>query len=771
MFRTRQRSTSYSLTIWSVILLAGAPILGAAQRRRPITPRDCVTVRYLAVDNSGQRAIQMNRQGTRAVYLVRSPRLETNDNLIEMYVVDLQSTQAPRLLLSGRDLSQIQWLKDGIHVVFLNRGEIHRSIFEVDTETGKVTPLLQFHEDIVEFSSDGTGASVAFATEVPSAAGGITRHLTPEDIASGYRIPFTSMERNGPHQRRIYIARRSSAGKFRIEPLTIRSPFSGVRLSSIPYVTTLHMSLSPNGEKLLVNYVDTTEQLPAAWRANPYVQDLRRVGFAGILPTILIDLKDRNTALALDSPWIANTPLWSPDGHSFVVYAESPIGTAWEKDDERQHRLGGAGAHLFSVGSPSGGVLEVAPTMIDISKQPLAWTEDGRLVLRTAAAAIGIFTMGPEGWRQTSSLKIPLRNPFRFSEIASNGREVVGDYQNAATPPEIFSFRSDRGEVSIIARLDPQFDHLSLANSKEIHWTTSTGYHVEGFLFVPPGYREGHLYPLVIQTKPYEGQFACDTGYNHYPSFAPQPIADAGMMYLVRSYPEDWKESDEVQHYPLGYPGGIGEAAFQMDVWDSAVRDLASRKVIDPDRVGIIGFSRTGWYTEFILTHSAIPYRAATLTDNAQYNLLEYWTLRAPSILRGWDAMYGGPPYGGTLSNWLDYSTSFHLEKVHAAVLMEEMGYGVTFDDKQKPPLNLSTKFDWFTGLNRLARPVELYYYPNEGHQPDHPKARLASLQRNLDWYSFWLKDRERDAPQVSEQYKRWERLRQQLCSKPGHSF
>jgi hypothetical protein len=54
-----------------------------------------------------------------------------------------------------------------------------------------------------------------------------------------------------------------------------------------------------------------------------------------------------------------------------------------------------------------------------------------------------------------------------------------------------------------------------------------------------------------------------------------------------------------------------------------------------------------------------------------------------------------------------------------------------------------------------------LYYYPNEQHQPDHPQARLANLQRNLDWYRFWLQGYERPNPEDPDQYKRWEHLRE----------
>ena len=48
-----------------------------------------------------------------------------------------------------------------------------------------------------------------------------------------------------------------------------------------------------------------------------------------------------------------------------------------------------------------------------------------------------------------------------------------------------------------------------------------------------------------------------------------------------------------------------------------------------------------------------------------------------------------------------------------------------------------------------------------ESHQPDHPKARLASLQRNVDWYRFWLLGEERSSPEDTDQYKRWESFRE----------
>src|SRR5260370_42691022 len=91
---------------------------------------------------------------------------------------------------------------------------------------------------------------------------------------------------------------------------------------------------------------------------------------------------------------------------------------------------------------------------------------------------------------------------------------------------------------------------------------------------------------------------------------------------------------------------------------------------------------------------------------------------------------------------------------------MEKMGYGRKFENPGAPPINLAAAFEVFTALKRLNKPVELYYYPNEGHTPEHPKARLATMQRNVDWYRFWLKDEEDPDPAKAEQYSRWRELR-----------
>jgi hypothetical protein len=131
--------------------------------------------------------------------------------------------------------------------------------------------------------------------------------------------------------------------------------------------------------------------------------------------------------------------------------------------------------------------------------------------------------------------------------------------------------------------------------------------------------------------------------------------------------------------------------------------------------------------------------------------------------IAAYEHTYGGPPYGATLKNWLNYSVSFNLDKIHTPLLMEEMGSGITKEiNNFAPPLGLATSYEVFAGLSRLGDPVELYFYPEEGHQPNGPQARWATMQRNVDWYRFWLQDYERADPEDRGQYLRWRKLKAQ---------
>jgi dipeptidyl aminopeptidase/acylaminoacyl peptidase len=537
--------------------------------------------------------------------------------------------------------------------------------------------------------------------------------------------------------------------------ITVEDPFTRVPIEHLRL--SEHLSLSPDGNRLSVHF--WVDEIPKDWEANPWVQEVRRGGNSSVRIMALYDIESHKTSLGWKNLFPDSMPVWSKDGLSFLIAAKSPVGSTWVQDDIRGHRTSGNDANVFYVDLRTGNVEQIARNIPEHHEAPLLWRDDGDVVIHTANASITRLHRAEDGWHYVDHIALPRKGEDRFRYLVSDGRNVYGVHESISSPQNIFRYKANDVGIKLISNLNSGLDLSRFASVKSVSWNTPGGATNKGLLFVPPGYIPGKRYPLVIQAKGDQGWFTCDSGFNHDPSFAPQPIATAGIMYLVRTAGEDFNLQDEIALQPKGYPGQIGEAVQALDEWDSAVDELNRQGLIDPDKVGIIGFSRTGFYVDFNLVHARTKYAAATTTDNVQYSLSEYWLI--PAFASSDEAMYGGPPYGATLENWKRYSISFNLEKVHTPLLMEEMGYGVHDDTFGAQPVTLAACFEILQGLEKLKRPVELYYYPEDEHQPDHPRARLATLQRNVDWYRFWLQDYERPNPEDPDQYKRWEHLRE----------
>lgn len=758
--------TSSKYVIASLVALLGMPSVGVTQQvKRPVTPEDCVSVRYLQAGNSTHlQSISMSPDGNQVAYLIKAPNLATNHNDIELHVMRLSGNQQDedRPILTG-GLESVQWLHDGAHVAVLAEIAGRREVEEVNLDTGDRRTLVRATEDITEYRIDSSGTLIVFAVAVSSDDS--TQTVSAYDRATGYRIPFKAEEQTAWPQRRLFLTRRDRSDWSIPIPVSIRSPFSHDVLSVLTVAETLEMSLSPDGRSLLIQYYDRAKALPAKWESDPVVSSSKQIGFVPGTSVLVLYRTDTGiTSVPFETPFATGIALWSSDSTAFAVFAKPPVGSTWAKQDAE----GGAAiinhghtAHLFWV-QPDTGKTELIATHEQASNAystPLYWGPGDDLITFGLDGKISQFVHQGDHWVEGRSSTIPIQG---FGRLAGNGRMIVGDMQSATTPPELFVFSLDNSTIKVIQKLNPQFDDLALAQVRDVSWKTSTGRDVEGTLFLPPNYEPSKRYPLVIQTKPYSGNwFMCDQGAGHFPSFIPQPLASAGIAYLGFYFPDDHDGRGLESYYPKGYPGGIAEAAFQSDVYDTAVESLAAEGFVDPNKVGIIGFSRSGWYTEFALMFGKTHYSAATAADNVNYSFSEF----AIGALIGLDpqidsSMYGGPPLGSTLANWLRYSISFNLDKIDTPLLMEQMGYGNQFNRPHSPPIFVTLPFETFAGLNLLHKPVEMYFYPEEEHEPDQPLARLANLQRNLDWYRFWLQGYERPNAADPDQYKRWERLR-----------
>jgi len=178
---------------------------------------------------------------------------------------------------------------------------------------------------------------------------------------------------------------------------------------------------------------------------------------------------------------------------------------------------------------------------------------------------------------------------------------------------------------------------------------------------------------------------------------------------------------------------------------------LASDGLIDPDKVGIIGFSRTCYHVESALINDPKRFAAASITDGVDESYIQellYFTVGAP--YHEGEAIYGGKPYGeGLRERWLQRAPGFQLDRIQTPLLIEAID-----------PHSILEEWEIYASLVAQGKPVDLIYFPDGHHILQKPLERMASQQGNVDWFRFWLKSEEDPDPARAEQYKRWRELR-----------
>jgi Tol biopolymer transport system component len=173
-------------------------------------------------------------------------------------------TTEPALTAPG--ISSMQWLADGRHIVFLAQDKGAYAIESLDTTTGKREVLVRTGTDIVEYSIDRSGSTIVFATQQQEGERGL--QWTPEEIATGYRIPFNESGLYIFPKRRLFITRRNKGGFGPRRHLLQCDLRFRTRLSlTSQHTRGFTLSLSPDGRRLVFRYLD--EKMPDEWKGKP----------------------------------------------------------------------------------------------------------------------------------------------------------------------------------------------------------------------------------------------------------------------------------------------------------------------------------------------------------------------------------------------------------------------------------------------------------------------------------------------------------------------
>jgi dipeptidyl aminopeptidase/acylaminoacyl peptidase len=646
-----------------------------------------------------------NRKRFAVVLKKGNLRRNTNDYSLFVFEIGggLRRVRCKRLVSfsssSNREaINQVTWLEDNDTILFLGERPGERTqLYSVACRSGHLAKLSHHPTNLISYSSTPLGDLIVYAAEEPVTSFGLggTRGLrvsnqSLSDLVSGH---FRSLKSS------LYLLRVGDTAAMHLHTRgdIIDDP--------------VELFVSPNGRHLIVrtNVADP----PRSWIGykDATIQrlvrrDLSEGESSWLFRYELVDLAAGSSRWLLDAPIgsFGSEVAWETDSRAVVVtgvYLPLDVGDSAEVSKRESHTF-----------VAEANVLDLEVTEISDQGVRLAnWDPKHsflKLSKRIPQAARNdeahCYRKDGGHWKRVDC-GIDAQQP----EIS-----VV---QNVNSPPRIAATDPSTGRKTILLDLNPQFRGISFGKVEKVEWRGGNRSEVEGGLYLPPDYVAGRRYPLVIQTHGFDpdqfwiaGPFAT--------AFAAQALA--GKEFVVLQVPDS--------HYSMDTPE---EAAEMAATYENAIDVLDRKGIIDSKRVGIVGFSRTGLYVRYMLTHGRHHFAAAVIADGFDDGFWTYFAYANESAYFASELqeLIGASPFGEGLNTWLNRSSGFLLEKVNTPVQIQVNDNG-----------SLLGNWDWFVGLKRLHKPVELLYFPNGTHILEKPSEQLASKQAVVDWFCFWLK-------------------------------
>lgn len=747
---------------WTITWAALGLGLASAAAAGP-TVRDVVGFTHiLAPRGNDADALQalVSPGGAQAFMVTRRADVETDRNLYELLLLDLDPARlaaarprAPQVLLTvaaSRDenyaepyLAQVRWLDDSTLVFLAHINDAPAQVYRLDVPTRQLSVLTSEQLPIVSFDVSHDARRVVYAVQVPNppqqagAAGVVVASQ------SFWAVKFGQHDLRSQDRQYRYLVADVGTGR----PARALGDDFAERNGAEPVV-----SVSPDGRWALLPHYEPERQL--AWATQyPLV--------AALTGRIAASLRvDPRGYFSRPSGYVTRRMLaWRLDEGRAQAVLDAPDDAMPGGGQRRRDRLWQgqgqsvvlAGTHLPAVDGgpppPASHVVEYWPdtgrwTVIAVLSGGLRRAHDvadGHVVVHDADRRRAFLRQADGRWLEVSGGRSAPSTAWAL-------RLVEGLNQ----PPDLVA-AGPQGQTVRLTRLHARFDTSRWGSMRPYGWRDAKGSTWDGGLMLPEGRVPAGGHPLVIQTY----GFAADRFYLDGPNesvgftsaFAGRAFLREGIAVLAMP----WRASS-------GAPDGDRAAVLAFnDGVRGAVDALVTQGLVDPSRVGIIGWSATGERVLNLVTFSDLPIRAATMADgdaNTLFSVAVTYGANENLWVRA-ERLNEGLPFGAGLARWVRNDPSLNTDCVRTAMRIETYGPWV---------LN---NWDLYALLRRQYKPAEMVVIPGGAHALSRPGERLLSLQGNVDWFRFWLTGQARaevllpgeTTASLQAQYARWREM------------
>jgi dipeptidyl aminopeptidase/acylaminoacyl peptidase len=723
----------------------------AVEAKKPFTVADEIRLTTFGHPNAERTpAAQFSPDGKYLLVVAERGRLHLNQietSLrfyrtadIRKFLADSDNTDQPspfwvaKILTMNEVESDWRWLADSSRVALLEPAENgNRRLLLVDHRKRRVKPLTPTTQDVVDFDVRDPDHYVYAA--LSSQSHEINEH-TNEVVGTGRSLWELIFASNPRMRKEIDPPPKYLWG-------VIGGRRVGIKHQGRPFVPDGALAMSPDGNFLVTKTI--VPEVPQSWKRRFHVDS----NHGAVHEYVLIDLR---TGLVRA---LTNTPI-SDDARAFVPQGEwavSPAAPNWSRNG-REILLPGAFVEKddkmlpnpclvsFDLSSNTGTCVEKLKKQRfgAGNQEDFHYVTDARFADGGEKRVVVTYDKTLYGDTGTIEYRCSSDGTWQVATESKGNRSAVVHgvkvdiRQGLDVPPVLVAANSHSSRV--LWDPNPQLKDLDLGQVSVYAWKDKEAREWKAGLFKPSNYKAGVRYPLVIQTHGFVESEFLPSGL--YPTaFAARELAAAGIVVV------------QVAEHSMDSGLSPEDAPTAVRNYETVVRQLISEGLVDPNKIGIIGFSHTCYYVMQALTMSHFHLSAASITEGEMGGYFQYLQHSDEVMRELFDAEIGTAPFGEGLKQWIKSSPGFNLDKVNAPLM-------VVGNDR----LSLLLMWETYAGLRVLHKPVDLIMLRAHEHILTNPGARLASQGGSVDWFRFWLQGHEDPDPRKAEQYARWRCLR-----------
>ena len=651
------------------VAIVAASAATISMRAQIALPKMAPTVdQILSLKRAGSPEISPD--GRWVAYTVRETNWDDNAYETEIWLADAAGS-APRQLTNAKKSSRAPaWSPDEARLAFISDRTDKSQIYVINPLGGEAEALTALDDGVNSFEWSPDGKAIAYtATEPKSTA------LKDRDKKYG---EFQVVEQD-----------------YRMTHLFVLDVAShATRALTSGAFTVGGFAWSPDGKSIAFDH-----------RVNP------SPGFGGTGDISIVTVADGSIRKLVTQDGPDDNPVWSPDGTRIAFETAMASKTYFYAN------------RVIATVPASGGTPTVLTSAFDEDPSIVAWKPSGLFFAASQRTNAYLFRIDPESKAIARLAPAEAWVGSGFS-LSRDGSKIAFVASDAASMAEVFVAPATMQQPRKLSNMNAQTASWAAGTLEVVSWKSQDGAAIEGVLHKPADFDPSRKYPLLVVIHG-----------------GPTGISRA-VPYTSTIYPIDVWVPRGVLVLEPNYRGSAGYGAkFRAlnvrnlgvgDAWDvlSGIDALVARGMVDPARIGAMGWSQGGYISAYLTTHDSARFKAISVGAGISDWTTYYVNTDITPFTRQY--LQANP--------WNDpeiYARTSPITYVKQAKTPTLIQHGAT--DQRVP---LPNAFELYRGLQDNNVPSKLIVYQGFagiGHGPSKPKSHRATMEHNLEWFDQYM--------------------------------